>query len=169
MTTTTLQPQTDSTTIAAPRHRLTGRLARRLAPLGAAIAIIAAVAGGTASNADAAIYSDNSWATVYANCETYQYARSITIHLDSDGPNQYVRTQWSVNGVWYPMSGWVLMRKGMNQATTPISGPAATYSLWVEYYHQLSNGVWEYGGRGYATMTPSYFGTSFQSAESCKV
>ncbi|MDX6407477.1 MAG: uncharacterized protein QOE13_548 [Gaiellaceae bacterium] len=54
MTSNTLQPQTDSTAIAATRrHQLTGGTARRLAPLCAAIAILAALAGGIANNASA--------------------------------------------------------------------------------------------------------------------
>ena len=63
MTSNTLQPQTDSTSPAAPRRRrLSGRAARRLAPLTAGIAILAALAGGTVSKANAAVFSDISYA-----------------------------------------------------------------------------------------------------------
>lgn len=55
MTTTTVRPQTHNTTLATARsRRISGRAVRRLAPLAAAIAIIAALAGGIASNANAA-------------------------------------------------------------------------------------------------------------------
>ena len=159
MTSNTLQPQTDSTSPAAPRRRrLSGRAARRLAPLTAGIAILAALAGGTVSKANAAVFSDISYARLEVHCVTDRDPGGNTRHIEFTFDSPYSSVTWaqfavSMNGGPLQYLPWRQLNEGgWTQYFGPLQNvapgaPAVKIEVIVQFA-KLIGGRFEYSPSG---------------------
>jgi hypothetical protein len=124
---------------------------RTLAELIAAVALVATIGGALSTSAQAATFTDNSWANLTISCQTFGYgsARYLGVTTEARGAGIYMQTEMYINGAYAGATTWTLVPQGVSPRRAEFSVPPGTTVQIIVQFAKIVNGRWQYSPDGF--------------------